>query len=104
EGSSRFSNAGSARTLVSPRIKWPRNGATLSERDVPTSTLMARGSKEMDVQASPDHTWPRWSGLDPGAQEPARMGSLVTPCQRDTSVLRTHHSIASSGQFDSVTS
>ncbi|KIX98227.1 uncharacterized protein Z520_06307 [Fonsecaea multimorphosa CBS 102226] len=96
EGSARFSNAGSARMMASPQTKWPRNTAALADRGPPTSPPTAGASRE--------HPWSRWSGLELGAREPARMGSLVPSYPGNTPMLRTQVSIAGSGQFDSVTS
>ncbi|OAP61111.1 hypothetical protein AYL99_03312 [Fonsecaea erecta] len=104
EGSARFSNAGSARMMISPRTKWLKSTPTLADRGLRASTSTARESKVKDIQAFREHSWPRWPGFDPEAPKPARMGRLVPSYQGNTPALRAQLSIASSGQFDSATS
>ncbi|EXJ72227.1 uncharacterized protein A1O5_04731 [Cladophialophora psammophila CBS 110553] len=105
EGSARFSNAGSARMMASPRtMLCSRNAAASANQDPPTSTSRAKESKIVDIQASREHSRSRWSGVGLGAPGTARGGSLLHSYTGHSPTLRTKPSIASSGQFESVAS
>ncbi|KAH0846454.1 hypothetical protein FOPE_11108 [Fonsecaea pedrosoi] len=104
EGSARFSNAGSARLLVSPRYKWARNTAALAKQNPQTPTPMAREFKAIDAQDFPEPSWSMWSRLEHEVDESAQIGGFISSHNGNTPVLRKQRSIASSGQFESITS
>lgn len=101
EGIARFSNAGSARTRMSPR-PFGRGRSSLlrecHELSIPTSR-----SSTGDV-LSQEHSWSKWSAVGPAAHAASPDESPSDSLLGDGRVLRSRPSVASSGQFESVTS
>ena len=101
EGASRFSNAGSARMTDSPRTMWRvRSDLTADSHD------LSDPIKRPSVAGSPsrEHSWSKWSGIGPAAQNSARVRNASGSAIENGTMLRSKPSIASSGQFESVAS
>ncbi|EXJ62534.1 hypothetical protein A1O7_02972 [Cladophialophora yegresii CBS 114405] len=100
EGISRFSNEGSARMMGSNRTPWrARDNATeKSEPSKPISKPKVLGER------SYEHSWSEWSGVGPAARESSQVRSPSVSHILSRPVSRRRPSVASSGQFESVTS
>lgn len=101
EGIARFSNAGSARMRMSPRTIGRGRSSILREShelSIPTSRPSINGV------SSREHSWSKWSAVGPAAQTSSQDESPSDSLMGDGPVLRSRPSIASSGQFESVTS
>ena len=101
EGTYRFSNAGSARAVAPPRAaRRVRSDARLGVRDKSTSSVVP----SIGRGPSWEHSWSRWSGVGPAAQESTNTRSILAPTMEKGLVLRSRPSVASSGQFESAAS
>jgi axial budding pattern protein 2 len=94
EGSVRFSNAGSKRTFSGPST-LRRVTSSDAARAAKASAIEALKPSIANTSGFREHSWSRWSGVGPAAQHTPRMQSPA---------LRSQPSVASSGQFESMTS
>ena len=95
EGASRFSNVGSTRMMPTPRTLWRVRSDVTENREPSPSLFKANASRE--------HSWSQWSGVGPAAHEGPPVSSPSGYLERG-SMLKSRPSVASSGQFESVTS
>ncbi len=98
EGASRFSNAGSTQVMPSAPTLW-RVRSDMTESRTPSPLVF-----NTNANISPrEPSWTKWSGVGPAAHEDLQAGNPSSYTENG-SMLKSRPSVASSGQFESVTS